>query len=98
MVFWVLTSICLMCVQWHCHDTAFHSGAGRGLLSICCAAASAGLQTAFDRLLSGRGGSCRSRVSGLGVLACLTTRLNNLTVRFQGRVDYRQSPDSAECW
>ena len=42
----------------------------------------------------GRGGlgwdraSCRSRVSGLGVLACLTTRLNNLTVQFQGRPDY----------
>ena len=34
-------------------------------------------------------GSCWSRVSGLGILPCLTTRLNNLTVRLQGRADYR---------
>ena len=41
----------------------------------------------------GGGGSCRSRVSGLGVLACPIARLNNLTVWFQGQVDYRQPPD-----
>ena len=39
---------------------------------------------------------CRSRPSGVGVLPCPTTRLNNLTVRFQGRADYRQPPDPTE--
>ena len=39
---------------------------------------------------------CRSRHSGVGVLPCPTTRLNNLTVRFQGRADYRQPPDPTE--
>ena len=33
---------------------------------------------------------------GVGVLPCPTTRLNNLTVRFQGRADYRQPPDPTE--
>ena len=32
----------------------------------------------------------------MGVLPCPTTRLNNLTVRFQGRADYRQPPDPTE--
>ena len=32
--------------------------------------------------------SCRSRVLGLGVLTCSTTRLNHLIVPFQGRADY----------
>ena len=39
---------------------------------------------------------CRSRPSGVGVLPCPTTRLNNLNVRFQGRADYRQPPDPTE--
>ena len=37
--------------------------------------------------------SYRSRPPGLGILPCPTTRLNCLTVRFQGRSDYRQPPD-----
>ena len=32
----------------------------------------------------------------MGVLPCPTTRLNYLTVRFQGRADYRQPPDPTE--
>ena len=32
----------------------------------------------------------------MGFLPCPTTRLNNLTVRFQGRADYRQPPDPTE--
>ena len=32
----------------------------------------------------GLAASCRSRPSGVGVLPCPTTRLNYLTVRFQG--------------
>ena len=32
----------------------------------------------------------------MGVLPCPTTGLNNLTVRFQGRADYRQPPDPTE--
>ena len=39
---------------------------------------------------------CRSRPSGVSVLPCPTTRLNNLTVRFQGRAGYRQPPDPTE--
>ena len=44
----------------------------------------------------GLAASCRSRPSGVGFLPCPTTRLNNLTVRFQGRADYRQPPDPTE--
>ena len=44
----------------------------------------------------GLAASCRSRPSGVGVLPCPTTRLNCLTVRFQGRADYRQPPDPTE--
>ena len=44
----------------------------------------------------GLAASCRSRPSGVGFLACPTTRLNYLTVRFQGRADYRQPPDPTE--
>ena len=44
----------------------------------------------------GLAASCRSRPSGVGFLPCPTTRLNNLTVRFQGRADYRQPPDHTE--
>ena len=32
----------------------------------------------------------------MGFLPCPTTRLNYLTVRFQGRADYRQPPDPTE--
>ena len=44
----------------------------------------------------GLAASCRSRLSGVGLLPCPTTRLNYLTLRFQGRADYRQSPDPTE--
>ena len=44
----------------------------------------------------GLAASCRSRPSGVGFLPCPTTRLNYLTVRFQGRADYRQPPDPTE--
>ena len=44
----------------------------------------------------GLAASCRSRPSGVGFLPCPTTRLNNLTVRCQGRADYRQPPDPTE--
>ena len=37
----------------------------------------------------GLAASCRSRPSGVGFLPRPTTRLNYLTVRFQGRADYR---------
>ena len=40
--------------------------------------------------------SCRSRPSGVGFRPCPTTRLNYLTVRFQGRADCRQPPDLTE--
>ena len=32
----------------------------------------------------------------MGFLPCPSTRLNYLTVRFQGRADYRQPPDPTE--
>ena len=44
----------------------------------------------------GLAASCRSRPSGVGFLPCPTTRLNYLTVRFQGRAGYRQPPDPTE--
>ena len=44
----------------------------------------------------GLAASCRSRPSGVGFLPCPTTRLNYLTVRFQGRADCRQPPDPTE--
>ena len=44
----------------------------------------------------GLAASCRSKPSGAGFLSCLATRLNNLTVRFQGRADYRQPPDPSK--
>ena len=44
----------------------------------------------------GLAASCRSRPSGVGFLPFPTTRLNYLTVRFQGRADYRQPPDPTE--
>ena len=44
----------------------------------------------------GLAASCRNRPSGVGFLPCPTTRLNYLTVRFQGRADYRQPPDPTE--
>ena len=37
----------------------------------------------------GLAASCRSRPSSVGFLPCPTTKLNYLTVRFQGRADYR---------
>ena len=44
----------------------------------------------------GLAASCGSRPSGVGFLPCPTTRLNYLTVRFQGRADYRQPLDPTE--
>ena len=44
----------------------------------------------------GLAASCRSRPSGVGFLPYPTTRLNYLTVRFQGRADYRQPPNPTE--
>ena len=44
----------------------------------------------------GLAASCKSRPSGVGFLPCPTTRLNYLTVRFQGRADCRQPPDPTE--
>ena len=43
--------------------------------------------------LGGDRASCRSTVSDQGGLTCPTTRLNSLTVQFEGRADYRQPPD-----
>ena len=77
-----------------------------------CAKGPAQVATAFPHLLrrakgladGGTGGLgwvglaalCRSRPSGVGFLPCPTTRLNYLTVRFQGRADCRQPPDPTE--
>ena len=44
----------------------------------------------------GLAASCGSMPSGVGFLPCPTTRLNYLTVRLQGRADYRQPPNHTE--